>query len=172
MLAKVLSSAVIGIDAYIVEVEVDISQGLPSFSTVGLPEGAVRESKERVKASIKNSGYHFPSDRITVNLAPADVKKEGSAFDLPMALGILTATGLLSRDASEGYLVLGELSLDGLIRPVKGALPIAITAKEMGLKGLFVPTQNATEAAVVGGVNVYPVETLSQLVSALSGQTG
>jgi magnesium chelatase family protein len=100
MLAKVLSSAVIGIDAYIVEVEVDISQGLPSFSTVGLPEGAVRESKERVKASIKNSGYHFPSDRITVNLAPADVKKEGSAFDLPMALGILAATGLLPREAN------------------------------------------------------------------------
>jgi magnesium chelatase family protein len=172
MLAKVLSSAVIGIDAYIVEVEVDISQGLPSFSTVGLPEGAVRESKERVKASIKNSGYHFPSDRITVNLAPADVKKEGSAFDLPMALGILAATGLLSKSACNGYLVLGELSLDGLIRPVKGALPIALTAKEMGLKGLFVPTENATEAAVVGGIDVYPVETLSQLVSTLSGKNG
>ena len=172
MLAKVLSSAVIGIDAYIVEVEVDISQGLPSFSTVGLPEGAVRESKERVKAAIKNSGYHFPSDRITVNLAPADVKKEGSAFDLPMALGILAATGLVSRNACDGHLVLGELSLDGLIRPVKGALPIAITAKEMGLKGLFVPSENATEAAVVGGINVYPVETLSQLVSALSGING
>jgi magnesium chelatase family protein len=172
MLAKVLSSAVIGIDAYIVEVEVDISQGLPSFSTVGLPEGAVRESKERVKASIKNSGYHFPSDRITVNLAPADVKKEGSAFDLPMALGILAATGLLPREACEGHLVLGELSLDGLIRPVKGALPIAITAKEIGLKGLFVPTENASEAAVVGGIKVYPVETLSQLVSSLSGQNG
>ena len=172
MLAKVLSSAVIGIDAYIVEVEVDISQGLPSFSTVGLPEGAVRESKERVKASIKNSGYHFPSDRITVNLAPADVKKEGSAFDLPMALGILAATGLVSRDASDGCLILGELSLDGLIRPVKGALPIAITAKELGLKGLFVPRENATEAAVVGGINVYPVETLSQLVGALTGHDG
>lgn len=172
MLAKVLSSAVIGIDAYIVEVEVDISQGLPSFSTVGLPEGAVRESKERVKASIKNSGYHFPSDRITVNLAPADVKKEGSAFDLPMALGILAATGLVSRNAYEGHLVLGELSLDGLIRPVKGTLPTAITAKEKGLTGLFVPTENATEAAVVGGINVYPVETLSQLVDALSGRNG
>ena len=95
MLARVLSSAVIGIDAYIVEVEVDISRGLPSFSTVGLPEGAVRESKERVKASIKNSGYEFPSERITVNLAPADIKKEGSAFDLPMAIGILAATGLV-----------------------------------------------------------------------------
>ncbi len=95
MIARVLSSAVIGIDAYIVEVEVDISQGLPAFSTVGLPEGAVRESKERVRTSIKNSGYHFPSDRITVNLAPADTKKEGTAFDLPMAIGILTATGVI-----------------------------------------------------------------------------
>lgn len=172
MLAKVLSSAVIGIDAYVVDVEVDISQGLPSFSTVGLPEGAVRESKERVKASIKNSGYHFPSDRITVNLAPADIKKEGFAFDLPMALGILSATGLVSKNAYEGHLILGELSLDGLIRPVKGTLPIAITAKERGLKGLFVPPENAAEAAVVGGINVYPVDTLSKLVDVLSGRSG
>ena len=137
MLAKVLSSAVIGIDAYIVEVEVDISQGLPSFSTVGLPEGAVRESKERVKASIKNSGYQFPSDRITVNLAPADIKKEGSAFDLPMAIGILGATGLISRESYSKYLVLGELSLDGIIRPIKGALPIAVMVKDKGLKGIL-----------------------------------
>ena len=128
MLAKVFSSAVIGIDAYIVEVEVDSSQGLPSFSTVGLPEGAVRESKERVKTSIKNSGYRFPADRITVNLAPADVKKEGTAFDLPMALGILAATGLVSKVSYADHIVLGELSLDGLIRPIKGALPIAIAA--------------------------------------------
>ena len=102
MLAKILSSAVIGIDAYIVEVEVDISKGLPTFATVGLPEGAVRESKERVKAAIKNSGYHFPSDRITVNLAPADIKKEGSAFDLPMALGILAATELVKNSSCSG----------------------------------------------------------------------
>ena len=169
MLAKVLSSAVVGIDAYVVEVEVDISQGLPTFSTVGLPEGAVRESKERVKASIKNSGYHFPSDRITVNLAPADIKKEGSAFDLPMALGILAATGLVSRNSYADHLILGELSLDGLIRPIKGVLPMAITAKETNLKGIFLPTQNATEAAVVGGFDVYPVESLAQLVESLSG---
>jgi magnesium chelatase family protein len=169
MLAKVLSSAVIGIDAYVVEVEVDISQGLPNFSTVGLPEGAVRESKERVKASIKNSGYHFPSDRITVNLAPADIKKEGSAFDLPMALGILAATGILSQGSFGQHLVLGELSLDGLIRPIKGALPIAIMAKQMGLRGIYLPAENKVEAAVVEGIDVYPVETLSQLVEALSG---
>ena len=169
MLAKVLSSAVIGIEGYIVEVEVDISQGLPSFSTVGLPEGAVRESKDRVKTSIKNSGYHFPSDRITVNLAPADIKKEGSAFDLPMALGILAATGLVSKESYGHHLVLGELSLDGLISPIKGALPMAITAKEKGLKGVFLPKENAAEAAVVEGVHIYPVETLSQLIETLSG---
>ncbi|MBW2028938.1 MAG: YifB family Mg chelatase-like AAA ATPase [Deltaproteobacteria bacterium] len=169
MLAKILSSAVIGIDAYLVEVEVDITKGLPSFSTVGLPEGAVRESKERVKASIKNSGYTFPSDRITVNLAPADIKKEGSAFDLPMALGILAATGLVSKDSFAGYLFLGELSLDGLIRPIKGALPVAIAAKEMGLAGVFLPLDNANEAAVVQDINVYPLRTLSELVEVLSG---
>jgi magnesium chelatase family protein len=169
MLAKVLSSAVIGIDAYTVEVEVDISQGLPSFATVGLPEGAVRESKERVKASIKNSGYSFPADRITVNLAPADVKKEGSAFDLPMALGILAATGLVSKTSYADHLVMGELSLDGLLRPVKGALPVAIMAKENGLKGIYLPVENAVEAAVVDGINVFPVLTLNQLIEALSG---
>jgi len=169
MLAKVMSSAVIGIDAYIVEVEVDISKGLPSFSTVGLPEGAVRESKERVKASIKNSGYQFPSDRITVNLAPADIKKEGSAFDLPMAIGILAATGLIPRESLFQTLFLGELSLDGLIRPIKGALPIAVMAKDMGLKGLFLPPENATEAAVVEAIDIYPVNNLSRLVQALLG---
>ncbi len=171
MIARVLSSAVIGIDAYIVEVEVDISKGLPSFSTVGLPEGAVRESKERVKASINNSGYKFPSDRITVNLAPADIKKEGSAFDLPMAIGILTATGLIPNSFCSRYLIMGELSLDGLIRPIKGALPIAVTAKNMKLDGIFLPAENATEAAVVDNVNVFPVNSLSQLVEVLSGRS-
>jgi magnesium chelatase family protein len=171
MLAKVLSSAVIGIDAYIVEVEVDISQGLPSFSTVGLPEGAVRESKERVKASIKNSGYRFPSDRITVNLAPADIRKEGSAFDLPMAIGILAATGLIPIHSHVHCLFLGELSLDGLIRPIKGALPIAVAARDEGLGGIFLPPENATEAAVVKGIDIYPVSTLSHLVEILHGQT-
>jgi magnesium chelatase family protein len=169
MLAKVLSSAVIGIDAYIVEVEVDIAQGLPTFSTVGLPEGAVRESKDRVKAAIKNSGYHFPSDRITVNLAPADVRKEGSAFDLPMALGILSATGLIERSASEGYLFIGELALDGLIRAVNGVLPMAIGAKALGLKGVFLPEENALEAAVVEGIPIYPVKFLAQVVGMLTG---
>ena len=171
MLAKVLSSAVIGIDAYVVEVEVDISQGLPSFATVGLPEGAVRESKERVKAAIKNSGYHFPSDRITVNLAPADIKKEGSAFDLPMGLGILAATGLVNRSSYSGYVFLGELALDGLIRPVRGVLPMAIAAKKLGLKGIFLPEENASEAAVVEGIDIFPVNALAQVIGALRGIT-
>ena len=171
MLAKVLSSAVIGIDAYIVEVEVDIAQGLPAFATVGLAEGAVRESKERVKAAIKNSGYHFPADRITVNLAPANVKKEGSAFDLPMALGILAATELLADEQCKDYVFLGELSLDGLVRPVKGALPMAITARDRGLRGLFLPRKNAAEAGVVEGIPIYAVDSLSQAVEALKGIT-
>jgi magnesium chelatase family protein len=169
MLARVLSSAVIGIDAYIVEVEVDISQGLPSFATVGLPEGAVRESKDRVKAAIKNSGYHFPSDRITVNLAPADVKKEGSAFDLPMAIGILAATGLVETAFCADHLFLGELALDGIIRPVKGVLPMAIAAKRLGLKGIFLPSENAPEAGVVEGINIYPIISLSQVIETLLG---
>jgi magnesium chelatase family protein len=169
MLAKVLSSAVIGIDAYVVEVEVDIARGLPSFSTVGLPEGAVRESKERVKAAVKNSGYQFPSDRITVNLAPADIKKEGTAFDLPMALGILAATGLIEQAAYAGHIFLGELALDGMIRPVKGVLSMAITARDLGLKGIFLPAENAPEAAVVDGIPIFPVKTLSQVVDALNG---
>jgi magnesium chelatase family protein len=169
MLAKILSSAVIGIDAYVVEVEVDITHGLPSFSTVGLPEGAVRESKDRVKAAVKNSGYHFPSDRITVNLAPADIRKEGSAFDLPMAVGILSATGLVPRPSCDGHLFLGELALDGLIRAVTGALPMAIAARDLGLRGIFLPEENAPEAAVVEGIPIYPVTCLSQVVAVLTG---
>ncbi|NLA75091.1 MAG: ATP-binding protein, partial [Deltaproteobacteria bacterium] len=169
MIARVLSSAVAGINAYVVEVEVDISRGLPAFSTVGLPEGAVRESKERVRTSIKNSGYHFPSDRITVNLAPANTKKEGTAFDLPMAIGILRATGVIPENPDKKFLIMGELSLDGLIRPVKGILPVAVAAKETGLDGIFLPTENAMEASVVKGLDVFPVNTPSQLVEVLSG---
>ena len=172
MLARILSSAVIGIDAYVVEVEVDISQGLPSFATVGLPEGAVRESKERVKAAIKNSGYHFPSDRITVNLAPADIKKEGSAFDLPMALGILAATGLVDPSSYSHRLFLGELALDGMIRPVRGILPIAIAAKHLGINGIFLPEENAHEAGVVEGVDMFPVKNLFQVIEALKNVSG
>ena len=136
MLARVLSSAVMGIDAYIVEVELDISDGLPFFATVGLPDSAVKESRERVTAAIKNSGFYFPSSRITANLAPADVRKEGSAFDLPMALGVMAATGQIQTDNFERILVLGELALDGSVRSVPGCLPMAAIAKENQFKGI------------------------------------
>jgi magnesium chelatase family protein len=171
VLAKVLSSAVLGIDAYRVEVEVDISSGLPSFATVGLPEASVKESRERVKSAITNSGYRFPDDRITVNLAPADIKKEGTGFDLPIALGILAATGVVPQEMVSRYLVLGELSLDGRIKPVRGSLPMALAARQAGHPAIIVPRANGREAAVIGDIDVLPVETLSQVVGFLRGQT-
>jgi len=164
----VLSSAVQGVDAFVVEVEVDIRQGLPSFQTVGLPEASVKESKDRVKSAINNSGYRFPDDRITVNLAPADIKKEGTAFDLPIAVGILAATGIVPRQRLSEYLILGELSLDGRIKPVRGLLPVALEARDSRLRGIIVPKQNAREAAVVNGVEVLPAFTLGELVEFLS----
>ncbi len=169
MLSQVLSGTIIGIEAFLVRVEVDISSGLPAFSTVGLPEGAVRESKDRVKASIRNAGYAFPSDRITVNLAPADVKKTGTGFDLPIALGILAAGGLIPADTLAGYMILGELSLDGAVRPIRGALSLAMAAREAGLNNLFVPEANAREAAVVKGLTVYAAKSLPSVVAALAG---
>ena len=169
MLAKVLSSAVIGIDAFLVEVEVDITSGLPTFITVGLPEASVKESKERVKSAISNSGYTFPDDRITVNLAPAHIKKEGTGFDLPIALGILTATQIISQNIISKYLVLGELSLDGRIKPVKGSLPMALAAKNAGYEGIIVPYDNGKEASVVADITVLPVKTLHQLVGFFRG---
>ena len=170
MLARVLSSAVMGIDAYIVEVELDISDGLPFFATVGLPDSAVKESRERVTAAIKNSGFYFPPSRITANLAPADVRKEGSAFDLPIALGVMAATGQIQTDNFERMLVLGELALDGSIRSVHGCLPMAAIAKENQLKGVILPKANAKEAAVIDELEVYPVETLQEAVEHLNGQ--
>lgn len=169
MLAKVLSSAVIGIDAYPVEVEVDISQGLPNFTTVGLPETSVKESKERVKSAIKNSGYNFPDDRITVNLAPAHIKKEGTGFDLPIALGILLANGTVPSTCPDGYFFLGELSLDGRIKPVFGALSMAMAAEKAGYKGIIVPLENRKEASVVRGISVFGAHHLSEVVEFLKG---
>ncbi len=170
MLARVLSSTVFGIDAYVVEVEVDIAQGLPTFATVGLPEGAVKESKERVKAAIKNCGYDFPPRRITVNLAPADVKKEGAAFDLPMAIGILAATEVVQKSKLDHYFILGELSLDGKIKPIKGALPIAVTARDKGINGILLPRGNSKEAAVVKGIEILPLDNLIDCVEFLNGR--
>jgi len=169
MLARVLSSAVFGIDAYVVEVEVDIAQGLPAFATVGLPEGAVKESKDRVKAATKNCGYDFPSRRITVNLAPADTKKEGSAFDLPMAIGILAATEVVQKQRLDDFFILGELSLDGQVKPIKGTLSIAVAARDAGLRGVLLPRSNSKEAAVVKGIDILPIDTLRDCVEFLNG---
>ncbi len=169
MLAKVLSGALLGIDAYQVEVEVDIAQGLPQFATVGLPEGAVKESKDRVKSAVKNSGYEFPTRRITINLAPADIRKEGAAFDLPMAVGLLAASGLISGERAARFLLMGELSLDGCIKPVRGVLPVAAAARHWALDGLIVPAANAEEGALVDGLPVYPAETLGEVVDFLTG---
>ncbi len=167
MLAKVISAAVLGIDAYLVEVEADISQVLPAFVTVGLPDGAVRESRERVQAAIKNSDFLFPNKKITVNLAPADIRKEGSAFDLPMAIGILAATGQILREDFSEYVLVGELSLDGALKPIHGILSMAMKALAEGKKGIIVPEGNAKEAAIAKGLNVYPIQSLAQTVSFL-----
>ena len=170
MLSKILSAALIGIDAHIVEVEVDItSRGLPHFSTVGLPDTAVKESKDRVKAALKNTGFNFPLKQITVNLAPADIKKEGSAFDLPIAIGITVAEGIVAPSAVENYMISGELSLDGRIKPVKGSLSMAITAREKKLKGLILPKENAKEAAIVSGIQVYGFKNLPDFIEFLKG---
>ncbi len=170
MLATVLSSALQGIDGLLIEVEVDLAPGLPQLAVVGLPEGAVRESKDRVRSALKNSGYEFPPRKITVNLAPADVKKEGSAYDLPIALGILAAAGKLPLDRLREFAILGELSLDGRVKPVRGALPIAAAARAQGLHGILLPPENAREAAVIQGIDVAPVVTLSDAFEFLRGE--
>jgi len=169
MLAKVISSSLIGIDAICVDVEVDISQGLPQFATVGLPDGAVKESKDRVKSALKNAGYEFPSRRITVNLAPADIRKEGAAFDLPISVGILAATGVVKGRLLKDYLLLGELSLDGGVKPVHGCLSVAVAARKAGFAGIVVPRENACEGAVVEGIDVIGVSELAEVVEFLNG---
>ncbi len=171
MLAKVWSAAISGVDGLPVQVEVDLALGLPGFSTVGLAEGAVRESKDRVKAAIKNSGYEFPARKITVNLAPADVKKEGSGYDLPIALGILAASGLIDASALDRVGMVGELSLDGLVRPVPGVLSmVQAAAVSGGIDRFFVPSENGAEAAVVRGVDIIALERLDQAVECLAGR--
>ncbi|HEX8949206.1 MAG TPA: YifB family Mg chelatase-like AAA ATPase [Dissulfurispiraceae bacterium] len=170
MLSRALSAYVIGIDAHLIEVEVDItSKGLPHFSMVGLPDAAVKESKDRIKAALKNIGFNFPLKQITVNLAPADLKKEGSSFDLPIAVGIIAAENIIPPDALGDYLIAGELSLDGKIKPVRGALPIALEAKKLGIKGIILPNGNAAEAAVVHGIDVLCMESLPEVIEFLSG---
>ena len=170
MLSIIHSAALLGIDAYAVNVEVDLSSGLPAFDIVGLPDSAVKESRERVRTAIKNTGLSFPTKRITVNLAPADTKKEGASFDLPIAAGILTAMGILPAEALDGYLLAGELSLDGSLRPVNGILPMVYGALQDGITKCFVPYENAEEAALVEGMEVYPLHSLRQLVAILQNQ--
>jgi magnesium chelatase family protein len=169
MLAMARSCAIIGLDGALVEVEVDIAYGMPAFMIVGLPDTAVNEAKERVRAAIKNSGCLFPYKHITVNLAPADLRKEGPAYDLPIAVGILLASGQLSPDEQiRDSLFLGELSLDGSIRHTNGILPMVALASDRRIKAVFVPAVDAAEATLVEGVTVYPVETLGQLVTHLN----
>ena len=171
MLAKVLSAAVYGIDANLIDVEIDLSGNITEeekFHTVGLPDAAVRESRDRVKAAMKNSGYLIPPTHITINLAPADLKKEGAGFDLPIAIGILSAYGALHLRDLSSFLLVGELGLDGSLRPVPGALSIAVLARARGIANLVIPAINAPEAAVVEGVNVYPVSTLGDVIELLN----
>lgn len=172
MYSCVYSAAVLGIDAHVVRVETDLANALQqTIDIVGLPDQAIRESKDRIKAALRNGGYFTPRGRITVNLAPADTPKEGPSFDLPIALGLLASTGQIEKDGIRRFVVVGELSLDGTIQPVRGVLPIALTARrEPGIEGLLVPVENANEAAVVGGVLVYPVRNLTQVVAFLRGE--
>lgn len=170
MLSKIKSCGLMGIDGYIVEVETDISNGIPGFEIVGLADVAVKESKERVKAAIKNTGFEFPTRRITVNMAPANQKKEGSSFDLPIALGILCATEQISCMETDKYMFVGELSLDGEVKPINGVLPMAVSAMYAGIETLVLPAANADEAAVVKGLNVLPVKNMLEIIKHLNGE--
>jgi magnesium chelatase family protein len=172
MLAMVRSGALTGVDAVVVDVEVDMACGMPFFAIVGLPDNAVKESKVRVAAAIKNCEYQLPTKRVTVNLAPADLRKDGTAFDLPIALGVLAAAGILEASALAGSLFAGELALDGSIKPIRGALPLAVAARDAGLKSIYIPEPNAREASVVEGIDVVPVATFRALVDALAEGAG
>jgi len=169
MLAKVFSFGLLGLEAYPIEIEVDVSSGLPAVTLVGLADAAIRESKERVKSAIKNSGLQWPAERITVNLAPSDTKKEGACFDLAIALGILAATEQLNAEKLKDYYILGELSLDGSLRPVRGILPISLAIAKF-CKNIILPLQNAKEAAIVTDIFVWPMKTLRQTVEFLHNQ--
>lgn len=170
MLVKTYGSAVFGIDATTITIEVNIANGV-NFSLVGLPDNAVRESHQRIKAALKNNGFHYPGKEITVNMAPADIRKEGSTFDLAIAVGILAASEQIQLHLLDEYLLLGELSLDGSLQPVKGILPVAMQARKEGFKGIILPETNAEEAAIVGDLTIYGVRTLTEAVSLLNGDS-
>ena len=167
MIATIMTGSTLGIEGYLIEVEVDIISSLPGIVIVGLPDTAVSEAKERIKSAIKNSGYLFPGQKVIINMAPADIKKEGSAFDLPLAVGVLAASGVVDLDKEKNICVLGELSLDGSVRPVTGVLPIVIEAVEKGLKKIIVPKANGQEASLVGGIEVYAVESLIEALEVI-----
>src|SRR5512135_93986 len=171
MLAKVCSAAVNGIEAYPVEVEVNAGFGDTLIVIVGLPDAAVKESRDRVMTALINSGYGFTLGRTTINLAPADVKKEGPSFDLPIAVGMLAASEQVETDQLDNFVMVGEVALDGGVRPVKGVLPVALRAREQGKIGIMVPPENAAEAAVVAGLQVIPVRNLREAISFLEGET-
>lgn len=170
MLSKIYSSATYGIDAYLVEVETNVEKQIPSFTIVGLPDNAVKESRERVTTAIKNNGFEFPKRKITVNLAPADIKKEGSSFDLPIAVGLLSATSVIKEFETNDTVFLGELALDGKLRAVKGALPISVEAKKKDIKRIILPSDSAVEASIVEGIDVYGMENLSEVIQFLNGE--
>lgn len=170
MFSKIFSSATYGIDAYIIEVETHSEKQVPSFTIVGLPDNAVKESRERVIAAIRNSGYEFPLKRLTINMAPADIKKEGSAFDLPIALGILISSEKIENVPLDEYVILGELSLDGTLRKIKGALPIAFEARKEGYKKIIVPADSAKEASIVEGIDVYGLSSLNEVIDLITGE--
>jgi magnesium chelatase family protein len=163
MVAKTFGSAVHGVDAQTITVEVNITQGR-KFWMSGLPDNAVKESQHRVESSLKSLKYHMPRTKVVVNLAPADIRKEGSAYDLPIALGILKASGQINTEKLEQYVIMGELALDGILRPIKGALPIAIQSRKEEFKGFVLPKANAREAAIVNNLNVYGVDTLQEAI--------
>jgi len=168
MISSVFSAALLGIDAYLVTVEASLERGLFNFTIVGLPDSAVKESRERVMAAIKNSGIEFPQKRVTINLAPADIRKEGSSYDLPIAIGILAALGDVSEEKLQDHIIMGELALDGSIRPVHGVLSTVWEAKQKEMKGIILPEENASEAALVDGIAVYPVNSLRQTIDFLN----
>lgn len=171
MLIKVFGSAVFGVEATTVVVEVNVAKGI-GYHLVGLPDNAIRESSYRIAAALQNNGYKLPGKKITINMAPADLRKEGSAYDLTLALGILAASSQMKAESISEYLIMGELSLDGNLQPIKGALPIAIKAREEGFKGFILPQQNAKEAAIVDNLEVYGVENIKEVIDFFDGNKG
>ena len=169
MYVNITSCAVLGIEGYVVDVEVDLSSGLPTFEIVGLPDSAVKESRERVRAAIRNSGFVFPVKRITVNLAPADIRKSGPSFDLPIAIGILVCTGIIPKEAVGGSFFAAELSLDGVLRPINGMLAMVLAARQAGMRDFFVSSENANEARLADGINIFGATSLAEIASHFLG---